>query len=157
MTTSITYASTRGEVWRFYWRLWRARLWKVHVTIFVVVAVIAYALLSAGDRSGVVAVLKVGIAGSILPIFLTLYPLMRFKPQVRRITLNEQGISTSIGARTGEIPWNDVVAVTAIANTLVIQRSNLNALVVPDRAFASPVDRTNFEAFVRMHVHTNES
>ena len=31
------YSSTRVEIWRFYWRTWRQRLWPIHVFAALVI------------------------------------------------------------------------------------------------------------------------
>lgn len=157
MSITISYASTRAEVWQYYWRLWRARLWKTHLSVFMAVVVLTYLMLPIEARSGLTAMWKVGLAGSAPLIFLILYPMLRFKPQVREVKLDQKGITTSIGRRHGDIPWRDVAALDADENSLVIRRSNLNALIVPARAFAGPEKRAEFEAFVRAHANVNGS
>jgi hypothetical protein len=37
---------------------------------------------------------------------------------------------------------------------VVIQRRNLNAFIVPTRAFGSPDEKLSFEEFVRAHTQT---
>ncbi|MBY0582484.1 MAG: YcxB family protein [Sphingomonas sp.] len=157
MSIAISYASTRAEVWQYYWRLWRARLWKTHLLVFMAVGILTYLMLPIEARSGLSAMGKVGLAGSSPLIFLILYPMLRFKPQVREVKLDQKGITTSIGRRHGDIPWSDVAAVDADESSLVIRCSNLNALIVPARAFANPEKRAEFEAFVRAHAKVNGS
>jgi hypothetical protein len=43
MSFKIEYASRRGEVWNWYWRAWRERLWKTHLLTFLAVVVAAMA------------------------------------------------------------------------------------------------------------------
>jgi hypothetical protein len=157
MNIAISYASTRAEVWRYYWRLWRARLWKIHLSIFVVVATLTYFHLPPGARSGISGTWKILLAGGAPLIFLICYPMLRFKPQVREVMLNEEGITTSIGRRTGDIPWKDVAALDFDESSIVIRGANLNALIIPNRAFSSPEGRAKFETFVRAHANADGS
>jgi hypothetical protein len=41
MRFEIEYASTRREVWDWYWRFWRERGWKTHALIFPAVGAAA--------------------------------------------------------------------------------------------------------------------
>ncbi|MEH3038449.1 MAG: YcxB family protein [Sphingomonas paucimobilis] len=147
MAIAISYAATRPEIWNYYWRMWRQGLWKAHLFVFVIVAVLTYSALPANDLSVAAAI----AAASVTILFFVLYPQLRYKAETRELILSEDGITTSIGRRRADIPWSDIAAIDADELSFVIQRSNLNALIVPARAFASPDERAEFEAFVRTH------
>ncbi|WP_294322622.1 YcxB family protein [uncultured Sphingomonas sp.] len=153
MAITIRYASTRTEIWRYYWRMWRQQLWKAHVVVFGIVAVFTYCALPAHRLSWIAAI----VAGGAVIAFFMVYPLLRYKPEMRELTISDEGIRTSIGLRRGDIAWNDVAALDVQNDALVIRRSNLNGLIVPVRAFATPDEQAAFEAFVRCHTGLNRN
>jgi hypothetical protein len=149
MSITIEYSSRRREIWRTYWRLWRQRLWKTHATI---VTAIAFGICLGFYRGlpptflAAVAVLAIAIA----PVLVfPLIPLLRFKPERRILTIDERGIDTAIGSRSGTIAWSDIGSIHEEAGNLVMRRNNGNAFVVPPRAFSGEQERTAFMRFAR--------
>ncbi len=153
MAITIRYASTRTEIWRYHWRMWRQQLWKAHIFVFGIVTVLTYCALPAHRLSWIAAI---ALGGAVIAFFMV-YPLLRFKPEMRELTISEERIRTSIGLRRANISWNDIAALDAQDDALVIRRSNLNGLIVPARAFATPEEQAAFEAFVRRHTALNRS
>lgn len=97
--------------------------------------------------------LRVAALAPCIPlVFFVLYPMMRFKPEVRTVSLTVEGLHASIGRRHSQIPWHDVAEIESIDGALVIRRSNFNTLIVPARAFACDEMRRAFERFVRAQV-----
>jgi hypothetical protein len=144
MPVTIQYSSRRGEVWTQYWRLWRQKLWRFHAALFTAIALGLLVGLSDWHLSPT-ALAGVAVVGGLLPCAgFALYPLAKFKPQMRILTIDPAGLTTSIGKSTGDVPWHDVEAITDKQGLIVIRRTNGNAFVVPDRAFASPADRAEF-------------
>lgn len=98
---TVSYVSTRREVWRYYWRAWArpAGLWVVHVLIGLMVALVR-------TPSGTLP-LSDSFVGTWLAATLVcmvvfpLYPLVRFKPQRRILTVDETGWTTEIGKVRG--------------------------------------------------------
>lgn len=153
MSISVQYASTRREVWGFYRRLWKQRLWKIHSVIFVGAAISASFAIFGGWPRNAREYLVVGLIGVASPTLFALYPMFMFKPQTRVLTVDEDGIVTTIGKLNGSIAWSEIASVRNNDDgALVIQRRNLNAFIVPRRAFNSPEARSSFEDFVRTHV-----
>jgi hypothetical protein len=88
---TLRYRSTRGEVWRWYWRAWRQPrgLWRVHVGASLVVGVCVLVL-----RGGIEAraAFPIAIAAAFLSVaWLPLVRLIAFKPQERLLHLDERG------------------------------------------------------------------
>lgn len=136
-------------MWAHYWRLWRQKLWRVHVGLFIVV-VLGLAVGLSGWHLSPVAIAVIAIPGGLLPcLIFALYPLAMFKPQVRTLTIDRAGLTTSIGKLYGEVPWRDVEAIIDQRELIVIRRTNNNAFVIPARAFASPADRAAFLSATR--------
>jgi len=93
--------------------------------------------------------LAIVAAVSVLPLIgLALFPMWKFKPQVRTLQVDERGIDTTIGQLSASVPWNDIVDVQEDGDSLVIQRRNLNAFIVPARAFPTNEARSEFQDFV---------
>lgn len=146
---TIQYSSRRHEVWAHYWRLWRQKLWRLHVGLFIVVA-LGLAVGLSGWHLSPVAIAVIAIPGGLLPcLILALYPLAMFKPQVRTLTIDRAGLTTSIGKLYGEVPWRNVEAIVDQLELIIIRRTNGNAFVIPARAFASPAERTAFLSAAR--------
>ncbi len=153
MAITIRYTSNRTEIWRYYWRMWRQQLWKAHIFVFMIVATLTYSALPAHRLSWIAAI---ATGGAVIAFFM-LYPLLRYKPEMRELTVSDEGIRTSIGRRESDIPWKDVAAINVQDDALIIRRSNLNALIVPARAFATSEERAAFKSFVRSHTDLNRS
>ncbi len=149
MGVTVTYVSRRNEVLKWYWRAWRRRLWKLHVIIFLSVAIV-FAINFYGKVPGSIqewgTVALVGFAPLLL---LFTYPMLAFKSKSRVLTADENGIDTTIGITRRIVPWSDVVDVREDGEAVVIERRNGNAFIVPVRAFKSGETRRQFLAFVR--------
>jgi len=149
MSLTVNYASTRSEVWRHYRRLWAERLWKLHALIFVATATTASFILYGRTPDNAFELLAVmAISAAPLGLF-ALYPMLMFKPQKRTLTVDSTGISTVIGQRGQTLAWNEIASVRNDETALIIQRHNLNAFIIPARAFETPAAMEAFEVFVR--------
>ena len=149
MSFQIQYASTRQEVWRWFWRLWHRRLWKIHATILVLTAfLMTIPLMHGGPGSAGDAFLIAGL-GILTVVWFILHPQILFKPQVRTLTIDERGISTTIGSRSGQRRWSEISEVLDHQNAIVIQVRTGNAFIVPDRAFESSAQRAAFFTFAK--------
>jgi hypothetical protein len=149
MPVAIQYSSRRGEIWTQYWRLWRQKLWRLHAALFAAVTLGLLVGLS-GWHLSPAASAGIAVLGGLLPcVAFALYPLAKFKPQMRVLTIDQAGLTTSIGKLYGEIPWRDVEAIVDQQELIVIRRTNGNAFVIPARAFCSPVERTAFLSAAR--------
>lgn len=95
---------------------------------------------------------------SVLPLIgMALFPMWKFKPQVRTLRVDEMGIDTEIGKQSKSIPWNEVANVGEDGDNLVIQLRNQNAFIVPARAFSNVEAQSEFRDFVLKMVRGNGS
>lgn len=147
---TLKYATTRAEVWRWYWRAWaRPRgLWRFHILIGASVALgVAMGHGFVGSNGWSVA--RTGLEATLVTIvLLALWPQIRFKPQVRTLEVDESGFKTSIGKLTGSRRWSQIGTVVDDGDTVVLGLRNGNAMLIPRRAFGG-LDRQQFVADVR--------
>jgi hypothetical protein len=140
---TISYVSTRAEVWRYYWRAWArpAGLWLVHVLAGLVVAVAR----TRGSAPSGSAFLGTWVAVTLACVVVfPFFPLVLFKPHRRLLTIDETGWTTEIGKLRGSRPWNKVRAIEDDADVITIVGVNRNALIVPRRAFPDDAERREF-------------
>jgi hypothetical protein len=148
---SLQYATTRAEVWRWYWRAWaRANgLWRFHVRIGAAVS-FGIACVNGFTKSGWLSAVVVGIAVTLCCLVLfPLWPQIRFKPQVRTLEVDESGFRTTIGRLKGSRRWSEIGSVQDDGNTVVLTTSQGNAMLIPRRAFPAGIDRQQFVVDVR--------
>ena len=150
MSITVQYSSTRREVWGLYLQLWKRRLWKIHLVIFVTTFVVG-SFATFGRLPNDAAELLAIVVSALIPIsLLTAYPMLMFKPQTRVLTVDESGITTTIGPYTNKsVVWAEIAEVQDNGQAVIIQRRNLNAFIVPARAFSSSDEKLAFEEFVR--------
>ena len=143
---TVSYASTRAEVWRTYWREWArpAGLWRFQLLIGIAVG---FAAADRGDLSHFsgerFAVMSLAATGSCLLLF-PLLPQLRFKPQTCVLTLDADGFKTTIGSRSGERRWRDIRRIEEHDANILILEKNGNAMIISRRAFATDADRQGF-------------
>src|ERR1700738_1580288 len=103
LSYTVNYASRRSEIWRWYGRVWSrpAGLWRIHV-LFGVTCAIAFTVLRNPKAFDVVYFLTAAAVYTIgFVVFLPLWPQIRFKRAVRSLTIDAQGLTTSIGKISG--------------------------------------------------------
>jgi hypothetical protein len=85
-----------------------------------------------------------------LPLMLGLVLLLpiatRFltKPQQRTLTIDAQGIQTSIGKQSGSIPWTKIADIVQDGEFLFIIGQTGNSFLIPSRAFTTQGQRQAF-------------
>ena len=72
-----------------------------------------------------------------------------FKPQVRTLEIDKDGIATTSGKHAARRSWKEIRSVSEADGCIVILRRNGNAFVVPARAFGSTEERQRFFAFAQ--------
>lgn len=77
-------------------------------------------------------------------VLLPIYPLIRFKPQERTLTITSHGITTTIGSMRGEVPWAQVESVASDIERIYIVGRNQNSFTIPRHAFGSAAEREEF-------------
>lgn len=152
---TITYYSSRREVADWYWFMWRRsttlklRQLCIAAGVFMTAWLFQIRATVSPMARGLVATAVTLVALAFLP----LYPLLMFKPQERRLTIEEEGVSTSIGALHGKVPSREVAEIVSRGDTLYIVRNNLNAFVIPLRAFATDDQRDAFQKAAKGWLH----
>jgi YcxB-like protein len=145
---TLTYCTTRRELATWYWRMWKKNLWKFHAAF--IVTSIAVVLLTAGHWPPSVMDIVRGIAVAVAVIAsLILFPQIMFKPEVRTLSFDKNGLRTKIGKQSGNVPWQEIESITDSESTIVISRKNLNAFLVPQRAFQSDQERASVLSAIR--------
>ena len=124
----LTYSTSRALVAEAYWRSLRRNprhrlAWLAWVALAFTVGAV-----TRSPRAGIVA--SAGMVG-----FLALAPQLLFKPQQRVLRLGPAGLWTSIGTKTGERSWAEIVSVEREADHIIITGRNLNAFIIPVSAF----------------------
>jgi hypothetical protein len=145
MSKTIAYTSSREEIWNWYCRMWRRELWKGHLLLFIVAAI----LLSPILEKSVMNFLTSLLIPVLILLGLFIFPILNFKPQLRTLTIDGRGLSTFIGKRSGSVKWDQIANIEEIEDVFIIQRTNLNAFLVPSRAFSSSEEKQAFHDYVR--------
>lgn len=143
---TLKYATTRGEIWRWYWRAWArpAGLWRHHVAFGVVTTVAAASKSGFATRVWLPAAL-IGFAAILCCLVLfPLWPQIRFKRQVRTLELDESGYRTSIGRISGARRWSEIRSVNDDGDAVIITTRKGSAMLIPRRAFGQGIDRQQF-------------
>ena len=142
---TIEYASSRSEVWRWYWRAWAKPngFWLLHLCFGVIFAA-AFALTEREPfslaRSAVVALAAMAVCVALLP----LWPQIRFKSSPRSLTIDPAGLRTTIGKLSASRPWREIGAIADTGEEIVISGRNRNAFIIPKRAFKDGASRQEF-------------
>jgi len=157
MARTVQYASTRSEVWRWYWRAWWKRLWVFHVVVFLSVCGVVLLLLWTNDLVRPANVVLAVAGGLVAIVWMPLFPIIQFKPQTRTLTLEERGITTALGSKSAVPTWGQIRSVADEDGAIVIVGKNENAFIIPARAFVSEAERAEFldyakRAFQAAHV-----
>lgn len=144
---TIDYALTRSEVARSY--LQAIRQSPEYLRRVVMLAAICglvqmcFRVLSSRHLGGpeiLSAIVVFAVILAVLPSLLFLTA----KTDKRTLTISSDGISTSMGTKSAQIPWKTVKIVKDSGTFILIARKNGNAFFIPDRAFVSPNDRARF-------------
>ena len=143
---TIKYSTSRAEIWRWYWRAWARPLglWRYHILIAGGVFMLIYLLGHQGQSA-----LRFATIGGFVALALSLglfplWPQVKFKPEIRTLSVDQQGISTKVGTWHAVIPWREVRRIASGTDEIYIEGKNGNALIVPNRAFSAPEQRTAF-------------
>lgn len=136
MSYALRYRSSRNEVWRWYWAAWRAKFWRIHALLAMVIALlVTYSTTLQLQPS--LALVSFVVVLPVITLFFSLWPQIAFKGQERTLNIGPDGWSTQIGRLSGNRTWSEVASVTECNGTLAITGKNGNALIVPQRALSS--------------------
>lgn len=155
---TVRYALSRSEMLTAMWysAKYSGRLRR---RILVLPAFVAVAsLLGAYVGRHVITTADLMIAAAWAIGALLLMPMLvaaRTKGQERILELTPDGVTTRIGSLSGTVPWRAVAFVDDVGPFVVIAGHNMNAFLVPNRAFADDQERAQFideaRTFARIH------
>lgn len=144
---TIRYATSRGELWRSYWRAWAqpSGTWLNHAFIAANVFLLVYMFTRYSPDAVVIAVTMGVVAFPLAMLGFALWPQLRFRSVPRTLHVSDQGILSEVGGRQGSKSWSEIRGINARDDAVYVEAADGSALVVPDRAFATP---EQFQAFV---------
>ena len=147
---TVRYALTRVEVWRWYWKAWRRGLWMAH-------AFIAFSIILAftvnGVGGSVAASIVLGLlTGLAVCAAMVGYPQLRYSPQERALTANEEGLSFVRGRQSGRMQWKKIRSVQQDNRDVVVSGRSGSAFIIPNRAFDSAEEVTAFAVFAQSRI-----
>ncbi len=111
----------------------------------------AFVSLLRGDppfRQELITPLIVGLMVAVAVPFLSRWST---KSSERVLTIAPDGISTTIGRSSGEVPWRKVAFVAVTDEHIFITGTSGNGMAIPRRAFATDVDRVAFMELIRAY------
>jgi len=120
-----------------------------HASYFACILAIAVSLDGRWPPRSSGSVLYGLLTAAALIIFFILFPQLMFKPHERTLIVSEGGIDTRIGRKSGTLKWEEVAAIQDMPDLTTIVGKNGNAFLIPNRAFDSEKDRSEFLASVR--------
>jgi len=148
MSHTLRYSSSRREVWHWYWRTWRARLWRIHAAIAVAVGVIMAGKSGATGNLGPIAVTIAATFAGVVAVSVAI-PQILFKSSERTLRVHASGWSTQIGPKSGQGSWPEIAPVQEVEGAVILANKGGNALIVPARAFSCDAERNQFLSDVR--------
>ncbi len=134
---TLRYATSRGELWTWYWREWRQELWRRWLVYGVILAIVDLGAAQLSHPIGALDIVSASAVVLALFAFFAAYPQFSYKREERVIVFNAQGIDTRIGTKTAHRDWREIASVTDIGTHVVftVAKSG-NAFLVPARAFS---------------------
>jgi hypothetical protein len=144
----IEYVSQRKEVWDWYWHAWRRGLWKTHALMLVVIFTVSVAY-GSGHFNFITEVTRCVLSAFTIVVLSAVFPQIMFKPRMRTISLDGDGLHTTIGSKSGMRSWRDVRSINEWRGHIVITSKSGNAFIVPPRAFADHCAYVAFLSFAK--------
>ena len=148
----IKYNTIKSELVAFYIRQWKAYLWKIHLAVFVGISLFVYILKTSRGADSTEAIIPSLISGLIPIGLMFLFPIIMHKPQPRLLEVNEEGIETIIGKKSGKIEWSKIASYENSDGVIYIVGSNMNGFMIPERAFETTASRDEFVTFLQNHI-----
>ena len=89
------------------------------------------------------------VGGLVLCLLLfSLWPQIKYKRSIRTLTINPEGIDTTIGSKSGKRKWSEIARIDDNGKEIVVTMLNMNAFIIPMRAFSSDGYRTQFLSYM---------
>jgi hypothetical protein len=143
---TIHYALKRKDIWDAYWFTWRNG-WKLKVAQLFITGCAFFVTKQwlSGGGPATTSQLAISFGVALLSIlWLPLYPLVLYKPHQRMLTIGPEGVVTSIGDRSGEVPWIAIDRVQLDGDRLYVVGKSGNSFAIPGAAFPSHEERKRF-------------
>jgi hypothetical protein len=147
MSVTIKYALTRTEVVRGYFGSLRNSPKYLAVILLYASAMAILFLAGTGAFSRPLtpgdAIVAVAIVVCFIP-FLSIWLFIRAKTSIRSLTVSPDGISSQIGKLQAQLPWRKIKIISVTDRSILMARANGNAFFIPNRAFSSTQEKTEF-------------
>jgi|SoiMethySBSTD1v2_1073268.scaffolds.fasta_scaffold00389_24 hypothetical protein len=147
MSFKVEYASERQEIWRWYWRTWRKEIWKIHMTMFLVVSGAVAFFLTRNAELSLSSVLVALVCGFLAVAWMPAYPILMFSSDKRSVEIDQDGISTTIGEDRFRRSWDDIRSISQEDGYVVLMGQKGSAFLIPPRAFQSEDEKQRFLSF----------
>jgi hypothetical protein len=142
----IRYTTTKKEVFRWYMKRWKHKLWMYHA---IILAVILFSFNDSGSADAMPGkpLFIALIYGVSALAFMAAFPLLMHKRRERILSLDEEGIRTTMGRQAGTMKWGRVESVREAEGYIHVVGKNRNEFIIPDRAFKDGKAKKAFLAF----------
>jgi hypothetical protein len=156
---TLKYRADRRERWNWYRRSFLSPrgLWGYWLVVALAISIVVLGIQTMGYPVGMSGYVIGAAVLILLLVFFVTYPQVAYNPRERTLIVSEKGIETSLGTATGKRSWQDVSSIADFGETIAIviaggtrfgpfwiRTLNGNAFIVPNRAFANPVQRAAF-------------
>ncbi|HEY9130663.1 MAG TPA: hypothetical protein VIM98_02805 [Dyella sp.] len=143
----LRYRSSRAEVWRWYWRSWKRKFWKLHA-LWAVVMVWPLSRMLFPIASPAPMLLSLLISMTLVVCVMACVPQVLFKRGERLLKVDAHGWYSEIGNASGSRSWREVASIQGSGGTVAIVGTNGHAMIVPRRAFSDAVHQERFLSHV---------
>jgi len=147
MSFKVEYASQRKEVWAWYYRAWRRELWKFHLTVFAGVSGLVAFLIMDNEGPTLPKMLLALACGLVSVGWMPAIPMLMFKPQLRSVEIDQDGISTAIDGQSARRSWSEIQSIAQEDGYIVMLGHKGSAFLIPPRAFHDSDEQQRFLSF----------
>jgi hypothetical protein len=146
MDYTLSYRSTRGDVWRWYWRMWRRKFWLVQLLLSVCIVVVMFQI-TRGSLFSLLLLLVLCFVGAI--VVFSSVPQILFKSATRTLSVSESGWVTTVGSKSGARHWNEIGPIEENATHVILTTWSGSAMLIPKTAFTTEEQAQQFVAQAR--------
>jgi len=142
---TITYDSSRREVWGWYWRTWANswRWWLVHIALALIIAIGISLVQDTPISVTRIALTTVAILVGFIVVFPILHQLF-FRPSRCSVAVDASGLRMQMGKLSGTWIWSAVASIVENQQQIVLIERTGKVLILPFRAFQSESARQEF-------------
>jgi YcxB-like protein len=146
MDYTLSYRSTRGDVWRWYWRMWRRKFWVVHLLLSAFIVAVMFQITRGPLFPLLILLILCFVA---IVVVLSSVPQILFKSATRTLVVSESGWVTTIGSKSGARRWNEIGTIEENATHVILTTNSGSAMLIPRTAFATEEQAQHFVAQTR--------